>query len=428
MKKSKTSLSINGIKRIQIASFLAAVAMVTGLSGCIQTQGQKAAALDKTALVMDVTELSVPDSVRIVGLGEASHGTSEFQQLKGDIFKALVANNGARAFAIEGDFGGSAKVNEYIHGGNGTAEEAVSQIGFNIYKTQEIADIAEWMRAYNETAPDGGDLRFYGYDAQRYDNNKALLLYYLSQNMPVLSDSYAPKLAPLTDTDMYSLEKSVLAKAKEDITELIAEMEAQKPSGNEGSLPSSYEKALEYAQSLLDNTTLQLAASSDYNKVRDEIMTRKVQWIEQHEKQIIFINGHNGHIGRQSVSGYTCMGDLLNQKYGKSYFPIGTEALHTVLNARTGDAYKEFSVDSDNVFTAQLEGLTGNLYFLPFEEVAENPEWQKALSSEQTMTALNVEFSDIQKMLGQYTLKVLPTEAYSGIIVLKDTNPTHFFE
>ncbi len=37
-------------------------------------------------------------------------------------------------------------------------------------------DLISWMRSYNETAPKGEDLRFYGFDMQRYANNYRYLL------------------------------------------------------------------------------------------------------------------------------------------------------------------------------------------------------------------------------------------------------------
>ncbi len=53
----------------------------------------------------------------------------------------MVENYGVQAFALEGDCGGCAKVNAYIHGGTGTAEEAAAGIGFAIYRTKEMADV-----------------------------------------------------------------------------------------------------------------------------------------------------------------------------------------------------------------------------------------------------------------------------------------------
>ena len=71
--------------------------------------------------------------------------------------------------------GGALKVDEYIQGSSGKAEDVVGEIGFAIYRTQEMADLIDWMRSYNETASADKKLHFYGMDAQRYDNNKEYL-------------------------------------------------------------------------------------------------------------------------------------------------------------------------------------------------------------------------------------------------------------
>ena len=123
-----------------------------------------------------VDNIKIPEKTKIVALGEASHGNVEFQQLKLSLFQNLVENAGIRAFALEGDYGGCEYVNRYIHGGEGTAEQAAAAIGFAIYRTDEMADLISYMRKYNETAKDGDDLRFYGFDMQRWSYNLQYLI------------------------------------------------------------------------------------------------------------------------------------------------------------------------------------------------------------------------------------------------------------
>ena len=111
-------------------------------------------------------EIVIPSDKRIIALGEATHGNKEFQELKLNIFKKLVEENGVRAFAIEGDFGGCLEINEYIHGGSGSTLEAVKKIGFKIYQTKEMMNLIDYMRDYNLSHLDD-DIRFYGFDMQR---------------------------------------------------------------------------------------------------------------------------------------------------------------------------------------------------------------------------------------------------------------------
>lgn len=133
----------------------------------------------KSSLV-PVSKMALP-SKTIIGFGEATHGNKQFTMLKLDIFKHLVEKQGYRVFAIEGDFGGGQKVNEYILGGSGTAQDAAKAIGFTIYNTQEMAALLSWMRSYNEHRDAKDKIHFYGFDMQRYDHNKNGLFSYLKR-------------------------------------------------------------------------------------------------------------------------------------------------------------------------------------------------------------------------------------------------------
>ena len=81
--------------------------------------------------------IQIPSGTKMIALGEATHGNAEFQQLRLDVFRQAVEQYRVRALALEDDFGGCEQVDQYIHGGNGTAEQAAAAIGFAIYRTQE---------------------------------------------------------------------------------------------------------------------------------------------------------------------------------------------------------------------------------------------------------------------------------------------------
>ena len=93
------------LKKI-ICSCLSMVICLTMFTGCSNTESFVQADLIYTQ--SDIGTISVPNDVQVVGLGEASHGVSQYHQMKADVFKALVENNGCRTFIIEGDFGGAA--------------------------------------------------------------------------------------------------------------------------------------------------------------------------------------------------------------------------------------------------------------------------------------------------------------------------------
>ena len=56
---------------------------------------------------------------RVVLLGESSHGTAEFYQLRSEISKRLIKNHGFKFIAVEGDWPDTYRLNKYIQTGEG---------------------------------------------------------------------------------------------------------------------------------------------------------------------------------------------------------------------------------------------------------------------------------------------------------------------
>lgn len=268
-----------------------------------------------------ISDITIPDSVRIIGLGEATHGNVEFQQLKLDVFKLLVEKYGVRAFALEGDYGGCEAVNRYIHGDAGTAQEAAAAIGFPIYRTEQMAQLIDWMRNYNTTAKEGEDLCFYGFDMQIYENNYKYLLeaaktYAVpTEELEKLWDKSEGKYSTSYTADQKA---KVIEKVRQDLLQLN---------------DSTTVQAVHFADMLLQNIALGKAFDNMSKGValRDSLMFVNTHWIlEQEEARgngCIFISAHNGHIERRHDYGTLgkAMGAMLADELGKVYFAIGTD-------------------------------------------------------------------------------------------------------
>ena len=101
---------------------------------------------------------------RIVGLGESTHGTHEFFQLKHRLVEYLVRRHGFDVFAVEANQLATERLNAWVLGGPGTAREVLGVL-FRVWNTEEMLDLIEWMRRHNETTP-ARPVRFIGYDMQ----------------------------------------------------------------------------------------------------------------------------------------------------------------------------------------------------------------------------------------------------------------------
>lgn len=66
---------------------------------------------------------------KIVLLGEASHGTSEFYTLRTELTKLLIAQKGFSFMAVEGDWPSCYKVNSYIKQSLSTIRTASEVLG-----------------------------------------------------------------------------------------------------------------------------------------------------------------------------------------------------------------------------------------------------------------------------------------------------------
>ena len=100
---------------------------------------------------------------RIVALGEATHGTSEFFRMKHRITEFLVTRMGFRHVAMELDPLLGQHVESYVQGER--RENPVAELPWP-WRTREVANLVEWMRRYNTPAPAEERIHFSGIDYQ----------------------------------------------------------------------------------------------------------------------------------------------------------------------------------------------------------------------------------------------------------------------
>ena len=100
---------------------------------------------------------------RLVALGEATHGTSEFFRMKHRMTEFLVTQMGFRHFAMELDPDSGREIEKYIQGGG--RGNPVASLSWP-WRTAEVASMVDWMRKYNQSAPEPERVHFHGIDYQ----------------------------------------------------------------------------------------------------------------------------------------------------------------------------------------------------------------------------------------------------------------------
>ena len=124
----------------------------------------------------------------------------------------------------------------YINGEPGQVKDVVREIQFGIYRTEEMVDLVEWMKKYNQSAQEGQKLHFYGMDMQRVDNSKEYLFRVLDA-FPSLLQEYITEISKITNDNRFSLSKGELQNINSTLIELIEQMDI-----HENDIVSVYDK------------------------------------------------------------------------------------------------------------------------------------------------------------------------------------------
>jgi len=137
----------------------------------------------------DLEVLAYMSDCKIVGLGEATHGTKEFFQLKHRIFKYLVENHGFKIFAFECDMGESYFVDNFVTKGEGDIDNIMKNtMHFWTWRTEEVKELLVWMREYNEFKSDENKIHFIGVDCQFLTYQVDIIISYFDKTDVSLSE------------------------------------------------------------------------------------------------------------------------------------------------------------------------------------------------------------------------------------------------
>jgi erythromycin esterase-like protein len=103
-------------------------------------------------------------NARVVSLGEATHGTREFFQLKHRMLEYLATEMGFTIFSIEANMPEAYQLNDYVLKGEGDPAQLLKGMYFWTWNTEEVLDMIKWMREFNQSGK--GRVEFTGFDMQ----------------------------------------------------------------------------------------------------------------------------------------------------------------------------------------------------------------------------------------------------------------------
>jgi len=122
---------------------------------------------------------------RVVLLGEASHGTSEFYRARAAITRHLIANHGFTIVAVEADWPDAAAVNRYVrHLPHRSGEKPFQRFPTWMWRNTDVHAFTGWMRDHNAKRDATHQAGFYGLDIYNMAASIASVLAYLDKIDP----------------------------------------------------------------------------------------------------------------------------------------------------------------------------------------------------------------------------------------------------
>jgi erythromycin esterase len=262
---------------------------------------------------------------RVVALGEATHGTREFFQLKHRMLEFLVSELGFTVFAIEATMPETFDINEYVLTGEGDPAKALTGLYFWTTNTEEVLDMIEWMRRWNADPTHSRKVKFYGFDAQAAPRAVKVTLNYLRIVNPdeaLIAERELAVLAnPYTEERFVTLSKEEREAAASTIRAIIRRLDDRRPEYVARTDSIAWAFARQHARILDQNIEIMHRLETPGFQARDSVMAENVRWILDHEgpeaKMVIW--AHNRHIS----TGPGWMGAHLRKALGSDMVVFG---------------------------------------------------------------------------------------------------------
>ncbi len=123
---------------------------------------------------------------RVVLLGEASHGTSEFYRARAAITRHLIEEHGFSIVAVEADWPDAASLDRYVRHrpSPAHAEPPFRRFPTWMWRNTDVEDFIEKLRGWNELRPADDRAAFYGLDLYNMSASIRAVLDYLDRVDP----------------------------------------------------------------------------------------------------------------------------------------------------------------------------------------------------------------------------------------------------
>jgi erythromycin esterase len=372
---------------------------------------------------LSVLQATIGDA-RIVGMGEATHGTAEFWTIRQKLTRYLVEEMGFVAILHEAPFPNSLYIHDYVTEGEGTALEAHQKLGY--WRVQEMQDLIGWMREYNlQRGSEEPLLHYYGYDCAFLSWTESINLIggYLEVVDPAAVAEITTRLNNYTVEDARYVYEFLVAHADDYVAQ---------------SSPAEYELILKIAENLEPSWQVWYNIQHGLSEmdIREGFNIGQVNWIIENllDGGKVVIWAHNGHVGDTYLEDEggaqgRMLGSRLKEQYGDDYYIIGTEfygGSFLAWDACPGHPFEFVAHQAANpeqtAYSFWLHATDIPLFYLDLRRVDYSRPETRWLAGPLNVRLIGASYCADYDAEYYYPTS-LPVH-YDGIIHFADTNPT----
>lgn len=308
-------------------------------------------------------------NANFIAIGEASHGISEFQTLRKDLFWILNEKLGFNTILLEAGFSETLRINDALNkNSNDDLKFLLDSLGYYPWRSQEMLSFLYEIRNYNIV--NKNKINIYGFDMQMIEYSIEILKLLLRENKSLFNEYQVEQLNKLSADKIDLDTRSILESIFMEIENLF-----------ESNLISIEDKLKLYNLKIISQY-IDLELDDDEN-IRDSSMAVNIEFLN---KIIPGLKGliiaHNGHIAKCiQEDNYVPMGFYLKSTFKDKYFAIGTECGTGSFIAANPKLYSKgvknyfqiFKIGKieKNIFPHYLEKLAkgNNSYYLNSDEI-----------------------------------------------------------
>jgi protein-L-isoaspartate(D-aspartate) O-methyltransferase len=277
---------------------------------------------------------------RVVLLGEATHGTSEFYRMRDRISRELISRKGFSFVAIEGDWPDAARIDHYVRHIEFPPSEWTAFARFPqwMWRNNEVRAFVDWMRTHNTEIEPQKRAAFHGLDLYSLYSSIRSVLKYLDEVDPETARTARERYGCLTpwQMDPATYGRAAITGAYRTCEEEVVRMLSDILHKHRAYAEHDGERFLD----VLQNARLVASAERYYRvmyygsreswNLRDQYMFETLRTLlafhGSESKAIVW--AHNSHVGdaaatEMSSRGEFNIGHLCRKEFGDAVYSIG---------------------------------------------------------------------------------------------------------